>query len=257
MSDVSNPFASPDQPAFAGGGGFGEDGITPAPLDILAILQRAWELFTENLGLIIGIVAVQFGVQIGFTVLNQGCSISQQFALEQDMPFVALAAAGLGLLLQLAGGLVSLWIGLGVIKAMVGVARGHHVEFNVIFNGGRWFLPGLLLAIIVGFGSVLGMLLFIVPGIILALALQFSTYILVDQDADLGRALQDSWKAAWPNLWFLLAYALVVGIGALLVTVVTCGIGLLVLSPVLSLAQAVLYRAVWADYEGRQELGMV
>jgi hypothetical protein len=256
VSDLSNPYASGSD--FQGGSGAGEDDtLGPVPLEIGAILTRGWEVMRDNLGVIIGVVGIQIGVQIVFGILGAGIDLTTE-ALQQepDMEVAIIGLALVDLVLQIVGGIINIWLGLGAIRVFVNLVYGRRAEIGMLFGETPKLFPAIIIAIAVGLATVLGILLLIVPGIIAALSLQFANYLLVDQDADIGSALSDSFKMAWPHLWFLFGFGLLIAFGAVIGTIVTCGLGLLVFAVWLPAVQAVLYQSVRARHLEAQELGL-
>ena len=99
----------------------------------------------------------------------------------------------------------------------------------------------IVAGIIVGFIVLGGLLLFVIPGIYLAVRLMFYTYYIVDKDAGIMDSIQRSWKLTQGgviNLFLLgVLFVIINFIGALFF-----GIGLAVTLPLTFLATAILYR---------------
>lgn len=112
----------------------------------------------------------------------------------------------------------------------------HKVLLNYLF-------VTVLLWLIIGVGFVF---LFI-PGIFLAVKLQFAKTLVIDQDMKALDAIKKSWSMTEGNFWNLLGYVLVVVLinfaGALLL-----GIGLLITVPTTMLASIHLYKKFIAHH---------
>lgn len=107
----------------------------------------------------------------------------------------------------------------------------------------NYLLASFLMAVIVG----IGLLLLVIPGIYLAIRLQFYKFLIVDKE-DIGpwMAIKESWRMTDGHSWKLFLFMLLI-ILINLVGAVLLGIGLLVSIPVSLIAYAVLYRQLLAN----------
>jgi hypothetical protein len=83
-------------------------------------------------------------------------------------------------------------------------------------DGFQWeFLPTRFLALIAAFmlisaGMAVGLILFILPGVLFAAATLFATIFIVREGMSMPQALQASWAMARPHLWSLASLALLI-----------------------------------------------
>lgn len=257
MSD--NPFEPATSSAMAGSD-YDSDTIEAVPLDFGQIFNRAWEIMRENLGIVIGLVGIQIVVSVVFAVINQVLSAAQQGTIEsmgEDGIPIALAIMAVSFVIQIASAIIGLWLGLGAIRAFVNLAYGRPATVDMLFAEGPKLLPAIVVGLVTGVGVLLGTFLFIVPGIIVGLGLQYANYVLVDQDADIGTALTTSWNMAWPHMWFLFGLGLIIGLGGVLFGLATCGLGFLLLAVYGPVLQAVVYQSLVHNHRLRTELDLV
>ncbi len=113
-------------------------------------------------------------------------------------------------------------------------------NYKVFLN---YLIASILSTIIVG----VGLLLLIIPGIYLAIRLQFYRFLVVDKEG-IGpvMALKESWRMTENHTWNLFLFMLLV-ILLNFVGVLLFGIGLFVTVPVSILAYAFLYRKLLAN----------
>ena len=116
-------------------------------------------------------------------------------------------------------------------------------------DGTRAFVAGRPL-----FGTLIGLLLFIVPGIIFALGMQMVFYAVVIEELGPIDALRRSWELTDGNKLNIFVIVLVSGIGALFAACVTCGIGYLLAIPLLSLIQGVMYHSLASEHPDVSDL---
>lgn len=140
---------------------------------------------------------------------------------------------------------VGIFLSISVITLSLDIADGRTPVFVDIFRKyQRWkiFVNYLISAILGGAIVLLGLLLFVAPGIYFAIRLQYYKFLIVDKE-DIGpiMALKESWRMTEGHTWnlflFMLLIILINFIGAILF-----GIGLLISVPVSLIAYAFLYR---------------
>jgi len=99
----------------------------------------------------------------------------------------------------------------------------------------------ILVSLANGIIVLVGLILLIIPGIILAIRLQYATYLIVDKNLDPIEALKTSWKITRGHTWNLFFFGLLIGLvnilGALCLLV-----GLFVTVPLGMIAMASVYR---------------
>lgn len=193
----------------------------------VSLLKEAWEIFKKNLNVIlilIGVYFVYYVAQYGSNYLFKNSFIAT--------------------ILSLVFLIVSLVIQLGAYNLMLKIVDGHKADIKDLYaypNALNKVIRNIVAGLIVGVIVVGGLLLFIIPGIYLAVRLMFFTYYIIDKDASIVDSIKMSWaltKGGVVNLFLLgLMFAAINFVGALLF-----GIGLAVTLPLTFLATALLYR---------------
>ncbi len=150
------------------------------------------------------------------------------------------------------GFLVSVFSGFLMASAYLRIARGQKVDFNNIFAdlSGNKFFQYVILIIVVTFFVVLGFVLLVIPGVIVAVMTSVSTFILMDEPKDVSWKGDAFWRAVkrsrdltrghkWDLFGFFLVIMLLNILGAL-----AFGIGLIITIPVTAIALAHIYDAL-------------
>ncbi|MCH5240031.1 MAG: DUF975 family protein [Muribaculaceae bacterium] len=115
-------------------------------------------------------------------------------------------------------------------------------NFNLLFKGFERFTDTLVAGLLYFLAVSIGTCLLIVPGIIAALGLSMTFFIMVDDPNISGiDALQRSWNMMQGQKWNLFCLWLRF-IGWLLLCILTCGIGTLFLEPYIVAATQNFYR---------------
>jgi uncharacterized membrane protein len=181
-------------------------------------IQQGWELFKKNAGLYIAFTLIMVLINAVLAWINRSAS-----------------PLGSVISMVIAGPLGAGWY----IVAFKQI-RNRLPEFGDFFKGFNNFLPFFLVSLISGILIGLGFLLFIIPGIYLAVAYMFAMPFAVAQRMDFWTALEASRKLITKNWFSFLGFALLLFlinfVGALLF-----GIGLLVTIPLSACAVAAAY----------------
>ncbi|MCE9525061.1 MAG: hypothetical protein K8R36_03290 [Planctomycetales bacterium] len=198
------------------------------------ILNHAWQIWQQNLGLLVGMTLVAGIISNVVTYLFA----IPQFALEQNNEHEM--SQIVGILGNIISNLVQIFLGIGEAQIVLKLARRQPAQFTDLFGGGSVFLPVLGGAILMGLGVGFGLLLLIVPGVILALMWWPSYYLLVEKKAGVfesfslaARISQGNWGNAF-LLWLL-------SIGIMLLGCLAICIGLLFAAPLVALLWGTAY----------------
>lgn len=246
-----DPFAPGADPMAQADAAYDPGDRTPADLDPFAVLTRCWELLAEQPAMVLAGVLIPVLISLPF----EGTQIALELAVEQANSDEAVLGMSLAsLVVQIVGGIVGLFINLGAIRIFMNIAFGRETELMMLFSGGRHFLPALLASILIGLGTVLGFILLIIPGVIFALMMYFSLYLIVDRNLGPIEAMTESMALTDGNKITIFVVSLVIGLLVVGLSCVTLGLGALVLVPMVSLAQAVMYHSLVKQKEAYAEL---
>lgn len=136
----------------------------------------------------------------------------------------------------------------GAKKVLLRIIRKEQVDLNELFYGFKDYinivLANLLMMAIIG----IGMVFFLIPGIIFACRLAFVPYLVVDKKLDAVKAVEESWRISKGHGWTIFLMALMVvpiGIAGLLVL----GVGVIFSIIWINLAFTAIYAIVMARKE--------
>lgn len=204
-----------------------------------------WTKFTQNwaafvLGVLAYAAVIVIVTIILFAVIAGGAAASID-PVTGEVRTGGVIGLGFGYLIILAViVLLSTFMQAGIIRAALEVVNGRRVEFATFF---RFDDLGTVIvaALLVGLGTAVGTLLFVLPGIVFAFFAQFTLFFVIDKRLSPVDALKASFTLVNRNLGtFVLLYLSVLvvnSIGAFL-----CYVGQLVAAPVGLLATTHVYR---------------
>jgi uncharacterized membrane protein len=240
--DSGNPYQSPSPFATPSAAMSGK-------LDLGDVFSRTWILFKSDWGMCLLAALVAF-------LLNLGANMASHF----------LPVAG-----PVAAMLFEVWINIGLALFFLKKARRQEVAVGEVFNGGPYFgkvlLASLLIAaIMIGIALVcvlplvlIGMAIskdatvaLAVTGAIVAggliwyvsLVLSQFRYLIIDRNLGVIESLRTSKDLMEGNKLTLFLIGLVGGALAVLLTILTCGVGYLVVLPYFTMMEAVIYLTI-------------
>lgn len=134
--------------------------------------------------------------------------------------------------------------GIGLTTWFLKFADLKSVTFKDFFSKWHLFLPYLLATILGGICTLLGLLCFIIPGIIVWIRFSFFSFFIIDQETGPIQALEESWNTVKGVTWKLFLFwclVLLINLAGLLVL----GVGLLFTYPATLIASILVYRSLW------------
>ncbi|MGA2221176.1 MAG: GYF domain-containing protein [Verrucomicrobiia bacterium] len=194
-------------------------------IDIGSCIQRAWNLWKANFGLMVAVNLVT-SVLLG----GVGSLISLAVRIPFGVHSLAGIVAGIGAnalwCCVLAGALMG-----GLFAFNLKLIRGQPASFADAFAGfGKSFGALTATYIVMMLLVYLGLALCLIPGIYLAIAWIFALPLVIDKNLGFWEAMELSRKVVAKNWWMIFALALLAGlVGA--AGIVACCIGVLFTAP--------------------------
>lgn len=129
---------------------------------------------------------------------------------------------------------------IGLINASLKITRGERPAFSDLWTPQHFWqfiFVGILYGLAVGFG----LLLCLIPGLLAIWAWQFAQYSALNSGPGIGASFGESWRMVSANKGPAIVTLLVLFVASI-ITVVTCGIGALVVAPFSTLFMANMFR---------------
>ncbi len=190
---------------------------------ITEAIKTGWQKTFQNLWLWVGIMITSGVIYVVLTNLTRNSN------------------GVLNLILSIASFVIQAIIEIGVITIALRLLGGQSVKYTDMFNGYPLVWQFLIATIVGSVLVVVGLIVFIIPGIYIALRLSQACFLVIDQKLQGIDALKKSWAMtqghAMQLLLLAIAFALINMVGA-----VALLIGLLVTIPTTTIAMAFVYR---------------
>lgn len=186
--------------------------------------SRAWTVVKANIWVLVGLL-------IGYTIISFTLSLLGG----NSIPFTIITT----LLSMILGAIFSL----GYLKNIFQALDGEEPQFSAYGQESRKLLKYIGASIVYGIIVLIGMALFIIPGIYLALRLQFFSAFIVDEDCGAIESLRRSWGITQGQVLPLFLLALVI-IAISIVGFILLGIGIFVATPIVYAMFLIVYRAL-------------
>ena len=196
--------------------------------DKVGLIKQSWELVKKN-AKFVAILMVAF---VGYQIIQ---GVVQGFFGE------GLLAS----LVSLGFTVLTLFFQIGFIKIILKLIDGHKAEISELWAYPQYLLRMIGATIVYTIIVVIGFILLVIPGIYLALRLQFYSYYIVDKNAGALDSLRMSWKATDKNVINIFLFMLLI-IGINILGALALLVGLLITIPVSIIAVTLLYRKLSA-----------
>lgn len=196
-------------------------------------LMYGWEVFKKDLGFIIAVFAIMFGLNVAFSFISPVYyNFENPSSMEMNWTMFAIILILLG---------ISVIIDAGITKIALNYTYNEQSNIGDLFSNARFapriFLAGIIYAIVV----FAGIILLVVPGIILAIKLSQFKFFIVDKDMGIIDSFKLSWEVTKDAKLDLFLYGLAL-VGLSILAIIPLFLGFIVLVPVTWLAQAFIYR---------------
>jgi hypothetical protein len=160
------------------------------PFRVGETISQGWHLYWQHVGSMVLLVVTLVGIELVLSGLGS--------VVGSVLP---------GAVVQLATAVILVLLGLGVIRAALAVAGGGTPRVGMLFVTDGWG-SYLLAAILVTVGVAVGLVLFIVPGVVLGLTWEFYGFVIAEDPAVSALdALHRSAELTRGHRWQLLGLA--------------------------------------------------
>jgi uncharacterized membrane protein len=224
-----NPYRSP--PGDAGPQRVGRRGqIESTRITYGDVMRTTWRIYKGNFGTSVAACLVALVCATVFHSLI--LTLANILAIGVSRLGLGMAAVyplmGVSLLAQL---FLLAYFVCGLIAFSLSAARGRSAGVSEVFSAAPYMGAGGGVLLVTLFGSIAGMFLLVVPGLLCAVLLAVSPVALVDRNEGMMPSLLLSARVMSKN--FLPAFLLFISVGLVgnLVTLLTCGLGVLLVAP--------------------------
>jgi uncharacterized membrane protein len=194
---------------------------------IAGALSGGWDRFKDNVGLLVLVLIVWFGVSIGIGLLYT---------------FAAEANAGIGSVMWVVSWAVNIVLQMGLLRITLRLIDRAPTSIGdlLVLDSAFWAFLGA--SILFGVMLVIGLLLFIIPGIIVGVIFGYFSYAIVDQNEGVMDSFKVSAAITKGSRWHIFGFGIVLFLFNMLGFITF--IGWLITLPVSTLAAASVYRSL-------------
>ena len=239
----SNPYQSTSTLEPDGTSSLDPSGeLTVQPIDVGWTLNATWELFKVHFGVLIGVfmimVAAGIVTSVGFLIFRLAV-----MAIIGEVPQpgeFSPTTLGLSIVENLVNQGISLWFTIGSIRIMLQISRNQPPDLSLLLQSGPFFIRTFLATLLFGILLIVGLILFIIPGIYVALTYWNYTYFIVDRNCGVLDAFRLARVHASENRLSIFVMGLIIsGLGFL--GVLACCLGWIATSPFCMLLLVISY----------------
>ncbi|MCL6471917.1 MAG: hypothetical protein K6T91_03815 [Firmicutes bacterium] len=196
------------------------------------VLRDSWETFKGSPGLFVGLALISFIISVIASSIDNAISGPG-------------SAGGFRVQVSIFSFLAGAFIGMGAINVALKSIKGEKAELGDFFAAYPLYLIFLVSNFLFSLAVGIGTIFLIIPGIYLFVRLQFFGYYIVDKNARGTDAIIGSLQRSWEltkgiaGKVFLLDLAL---LGFIILGAIPLGLGLLIVFPLVFIANAYVYR---------------
>lgn len=181
-------------------------------LQIGELLKQSWEIYTKNVGLLIGAMVL----------------------------LTLIIVVGNWYTLGLAGIVLQGPLMLGFVALAMGMIRAEPVDFNIFFSGFQRFLPAFMANLLITIFTTVGLFLCIIPGLFVSMLYMLTYYYMFDRKLDFWPSMEASRKTVMANLGEWILFWLVI-LGINILGALPCFLGWLITGPLSIIAIGLAY----------------
>lgn len=198
---------------------------------VVGTISRAWDTFKSNIGrsYVLLVASILLGVLIAFPIQRFLEPGAFQFGLQQLLSVLVVPFT------------LALTYSFLLISRGEEESIGSSLELTL-----SKAVPLILGTLVVTIFTWIGLVFFVIPGIIVALGFSQTQLLIIDQGLDWKEAMRSSWRmmTGFKFPMFLLGLA---AIGIILVSMIPLFLGLLVSAPLMSYLYPIFYDRVLAE----------
>jgi uncharacterized membrane protein len=198
-------------------------------------LRFGWDTVQKNLVFLVGVVL--FMALISYFPL-----IIEMYARER--------VGGYLILFRIVSSFLQVVMSMGLIRISLRFVDNQEADTKDLFSCFHLFFRYLIASIIFAVFVLLGLVLLIIPGIILALKFQFYDYFIIDKELGIMESIERSGKITEGALWELFLFTLVL-FGINILGALCFIVGLLVTIPISMVAMAHVYRQLQTRFDSQ------
>lgn len=220
-------------------------GGAPASYSPVSAITYGWAAFTRNLApfLVLSLVTLVLGVGINVVtnLVATGSVVGVQDYGATPEPGELLATQAVSLGGSVVVTLISWIIGVAMMRGAIDVVDTGRTDLGAMFSRINWgaAIGAALLATLAIWA---GLLACIVPGLVIGFLLWFTTPAVIDGESATG-ALAASFRFTTGNVGEVLLFGLL-AVALIVVGVCTCGLGMLIVTPLLTIGMAYTWRVL-------------
>lgn len=210
-------------------------------------IKFGWDAMKTNFWFFVGMLLIVWVIQFVPNILK--LFVTRTVTIE-------LWASIIIFFIQIAAVLLSLLIGIGVTKVILGIIAGIKPTYRALFLQYSILLNYIIGAILSGIIIGIGFILLIIPGIIISIRLQFWPYFIIDKKLGPIEALKESVRITKKETWCLFKFGIII-LGIQILGMLALLVGLFASIPTTIMAHAFVYKKLSGEFDVVQGDGVL
>jgi len=202
----------------------------------MELVRSSWGSLLASPGLLLGTTALYVAFILRYPGFNFGAMNYHSLGYIALVGFLSIVVTGILSIILLAG----------LIKIFLMHHDGHKPSGAELFRHRSLFWKFIFTEVMVALIIMIGLVFFIIPGIILAIKLNFAGYISVDKELGPSEAIKESWRITRGKKWLVAKMIITIAVINIIAAFANIG-GLLVSLSLTLMMQVHAYRALEKD----------
>ena len=199
------------------------------------VLKSAFEIFKEHWLFAMGVVFIPGMINMGFSMVVQVINIATQLIASSaggdSAQVIGILGIGVGLIVNIISSIISIWLTGNSLLLCIRLTRGDKGKLTDLFQFGSWTFGLIGLNILIGIAVVFGFLFLIIPGVLVLLYFSQAINVYMDKKNGVINALKESIEIMDGNKLNFILLIFITALIGIFGTLLTCGLGFLILSP--------------------------
>ncbi len=157
-------------------------------------IKESWQTFKRNPLFILRVYIVVFVISSIFNFITKKVSV-----YHEQIP----ASSFFELVIALVGTYVNTLVWIGLTLVLIHLVRKERAEIKELFKHSKKVLKVFLASCLLVLGTIIGLCLLVVPGIIFFLTYQFAPFRLIEKDMSVKNAFEESAHMVQGKRWYL------------------------------------------------------
>lgn len=179
------------------------------------VVSEAWQTFKRNPLFILRVYIVVFVISAIFNFITEKISAYHEHMVVSSVMQGVVSIVGV---------YVNMLVSIGLTIILIHLVRKDRAEIKELFTHSKKILKTIAVILLLFAGTLIGLVLAIVPGVIFYLTFHFAVYRIIEREISIKQAFKESRDMLTGKRWYLLGIYFLIGLTCLIFVGIWTGI---------------------------------